>query len=86
MKVLEFRNITRKEAFIYYRREFKALAVIEYISRMATKEIEFIIENKPLGGYDIHIELLEDVEYPLIPLVKNLKDYITYLAREGSLP
>lgn len=78
--------MTRKENFIYYRREFHAKAVYELPEGMRTGRIEFTIETEPTGKKDISVKLVDQMEYPLLPLLQALKEYIKYFDRDGQLP
>ncbi len=86
MKVLELKNVQRDEGFIYYRRTFQADAVIELPLKQVEAPVEFTIELSPLGTKDIDISFLADIEYPLLPLLKGLKELILQKDSEGLLP
>lgn len=86
MTVLTISDITRKENFIYYRREFTAKAHIDLPGKKHFGGIEFIIETAPTGKKDISITFVDSVDYPLVPLMLTLKEYILNMDRTGSLP
>ncbi|HOF85525.1 MAG TPA: hypothetical protein PLV73_10350 [Treponemataceae bacterium] len=86
MTILDISDIKRKENFIYYRREFKAHALIDLPGKKHTGAIEFTIETAPTGKKEISVTLLDTVDYPLIPIMRNLKEYILNLENAGSLP
>lgn len=86
MTILGINDITRKENFIYYRREFFASALYDLPGRKYSGKIEFTIETTPLGKKDISIKMVDPVDYPLIPVIKSLKEYIGTLDNEGKLP
>lgn len=86
MKVLEITDITRKENFIYYRREFVGKASYDLPGRQTAGHIEFTIETTPLGKKDIHIKLVDPVDYPVLPVMQILKAHILSLDAEGKLP
>jgi hypothetical protein len=86
MRVVGFKELSRKDHAVYYRREFSGKAVVELIGKEHEKKLEFVIEQKPMGGYDVQIRLLEDVDYPLLPFMKNIKSYILDQDRDGRLP
>jgi len=48
--------------------------------------IDFSIESKPTGHKDITINFIDTVDYPLIPVNKELKKYIDELDYVGGLP
>lgn len=86
MTIDDISDITRKENFIYYRREFFGNASYNFLNRVHKGRIEFTIETTPMGTKDITIKIVDPVEYPLIPVIKSLKDYIKTMDKEGKLP
>ncbi|HNY17165.1 MAG TPA: hypothetical protein PK542_10790 [Treponemataceae bacterium] len=86
MTILALNDIIRKENFIYYRREFTANALIELPGHQGVSQIEFTIETEPTGRKDIRVHLIDSIDYPLLPIVKQLKEYILGLDHEGRLP
>ena len=86
MDVLEIKNLYREETGLYYRRNFTGLAVIELPIKTIEVPLDFIIEVGPLGNRNFDIELKEKIDYPLLPVMKKLKEYIELLDKEGKLP
>ena len=86
MDVLEIKNLYREETGLYYRRNFTGLAVIELPIKTIEVPLDFIIEVGPLGNRDFDIELKEKIDYPLLPVMKKLKEYIELLDKAGKLP
>jgi hypothetical protein len=87
MKVLEIKNIVRKDIPIYYRMFFSGCAILELLANSPIeRQIDFSIEIKPTGVKEIFVTLVEPVDYPLIPLIKALKTAIDELDKNGSLP
>jgi hypothetical protein len=86
MRIVELLNISRKENPILYRRIYTAQAVLETQQGQTQKKVQFIVEHRPVGGVDIHVEILDSLECPLIPVVRELKTYIADLDKKGSLP
>lgn len=85
MKVIEIRDIVRKDVPIYYRRVYTGIAVLEFMEEHHDRRIEFSIETKPTGAKDIVVKLLEDIDYPLVPMTKALKDAIMAMDSSGAL-
>ena len=85
MKVLGLNNIVREEGVIYYRKCFTALCEIELPLRTINTPISFTVEMSPLGEKKIDITFLESIEYPLLPILKILKEMIKKLDYEGKL-
>ncbi|MBO4440003.1 MAG: hypothetical protein J5798_11700 [Spirochaetaceae bacterium] len=86
MEVLEIKNLYREETGLYYRRNFTGLAVIELPIKTIEVPLDFIIEMGPMGNKDFDIELKDKIDYPLLPVMKKLKEYIEKLEKEGKLP
>ncbi len=86
MTILEIKDVVRKDVPIYYRRLFTGTAVIELLGDRLDRRIEFSIETKPTGAKETTVNLLDDVEYPLIPLVRGLKELVAGMDASGALP
>lgn len=85
MKVLGLHNIVREEGVIYYRKCFTADVELELPLKTIKSPIYFTIEMSPFGEKDIKIKFLETVEYPLLPILKSLKEIIKQQDYEGKL-
>jgi hypothetical protein len=86
MKVTEIRDIVRKDVPIYYRRIYSGIAMMEMINKLVEVPLDFQIEQKPTGHTEIGITLSQQVDYPLVPLHKELKRFIGTLDSGGQLP
>mgnify|MGYP000930420087 CR=1 FL=1 len=86
MKLIELRNIVRKDIPIYYRRLFTGTAVFTILNAPKEIPVQFTIETSPAGQKEIAVNLLGETDYPLLPLIKTLKDHVGALDREGGLP
>ena len=86
MEVVGLENVIRKESHIYYRREFKADAIIEIMNRNMNVPIEFVLEHKPTGGIEVSASITKDPGYPLVPIVNKLKLFIAELDKQRALP
>ena len=86
MKIIDIKNIIRKDFPIYYRRYYTGVAVMEFIKDPIEIGLEFMIEQKPTGQLEIITTLNDKVDYPLVPLQKELKKYIGSLDTCGKLP
>jgi hypothetical protein len=86
VKIRELKNIFRKDVPIYYKMFYKALAVIELPSKAVEAAIEFSLEMKPTGMKEILITINGEVDYPLVPLIAELKKAILDLDRDAKLP
>lgn len=86
MQILEIKGVVRKDVPIYYRRFFSGTVVMQLISKPVERKIDFSIETKPTGYKEILITIAEPVDYPLVPLIKELKRFIDKLDFDGKLP
>jgi hypothetical protein len=86
MKIVQIKNIIRKEVPIYYRRLYSAIAEFELLSKAEKRSIDFTIETKPTGQKDIFVSMSEPIDYPLVPLMKELKRFLIDLDDSGQLP
>jgi hypothetical protein len=86
MKVLEIRDITKKNIPLHYRNEFKASAVFEYKNQNREESpVEFTLEHSATGNLDISVRILNKLNYPLLPALKSLKAFIRDLEKQGKL-
>jgi hypothetical protein len=86
MRVIEIKNIHRKDVPLYYRMHYSGIAVLELIDKPVECRIDFSVETKPTGSKEISITRIDTVDYPLIPLKRELKKFIGSLDSEGGLP
>ena len=86
MKITEIKDLIRKDVPIYYRRLFSGTLVIELIDKSVESHIDFTIETKPTGVNEVIINNMENVDYPLLPLTKEVKKFISVLDENGGLP
>ena len=86
MKIVSIKNIVRKDVPIYYRRLYSGIAVLELLNKPTEVPLDFQIEHMPTGQIEISIISMGQVDYPLIPLQKELKQFIGTLDSTGKLP
>jgi len=86
MKIISIKDMIRKDVPIYYRKLYTGVAVIEMNKGPADYRIDFCIEYKPTGQKDITVSFIDAVDYPLIPINRELKQYILDLENAGGLP
>jgi hypothetical protein len=86
MRVLNIRDVNRKDVPIYYLRLYSGLAELELLGKTIERHIEFSIEMKPTGAKEIVVQVLDQLDYPLVPVVKELRDFILSMDRSGALP
>ena len=86
MKIIEFKDVLRKDVPIYYRRHYTGIAVLDLLNKLNDVPIDFQIEHKPTGHTEISITKMASVDYPLVPLQRELKNFIKTLDSGGKLP
>ena len=86
MKVVAVKDIIRKDVPIYYRLLYTGVAVIELAKGTANYRIDFTVEIKPTGLKEISVTFLDNIEYPLIPVIKELKVIIDKMHEDERLP
>ncbi len=86
MKILEIKNITKKNIPLHYRNEFKGSAVFEYRTQKREESpVEFTLEHFATGDVNISVKIINKINYPLLPAIKSLKAYIHDLEKQGKL-
>jgi hypothetical protein len=86
MKIISIKDMIRKDIPIYYRKLYTGIAVIEMTKGSKDYRIDFSIEYKPTGEKEIVVTFIDTIDYPLIPIVKELKTYIDEMDSAGVLP
>jgi len=86
MLVSELKDLSRKETPLHYIREFHATATLEGGTGRRDVPLAFTIEKKPVGQPEISVRFLEEPDWPLLPLIRSLKEMILDLDRKGDLP
>ena len=88
MKVLEIHSIVGEDTLIYYRRNYTAIASLEFMTSRADVKISFTLEIDPFGRKTVYLEYPfgTDFDYPVIPVTKAIKDKIITMDNEGTLP
>ena len=86
MKLETIDNIQKKELAIQYRREYNGDAVFTSpVKGNCTKSINFTLEHSPVGDPIVKVSGLDELDYPLLPILGQLKAYISNLDKEGKL-
>ena len=86
MRVITIKDVIRKDIPIYYRMLYTGVAVIELTNDATDYRIDFSVEMKPTGMKEIAVSFLDDLDYPLTPVVKELKACINTMHSNGMLP
>ncbi len=87
MKVLEIKNLVLKDSPVLYRKEFTGEAVFETLDKEKFgKKIQFVLEKNHLGHSDIKVYILEDINFPLVSIIRRIKKHIHDMEDKGLLP
>lgn len=86
MTVLDIKDISTEDAYIYYRKSYMGTAILELQSKAVEIPIKFLIETEPTGKKNIEVNLIKDILYPVLPVVKELKKTILSISDSGKLP
>jgi len=86
MKVIAIKDIIRKDVPIYYRLLYTGVAVIDLSKGASDYRIDFTVEIKPTGLKEISVTFLDNLEYPLVPVIKELKTIIDKMHEDELLP
>jgi hypothetical protein len=86
MKVHGIEQLTKKDIPLYYRNEYEGLGDLEYPTGERLRvPLEFTVEIKPTGERVIAVKLKERIDYPLLPVLRALKEKIKILESNGDL-
>jgi hypothetical protein len=86
MELIEIKEITPEASAVYYRQKYDAVAHFRGVSLGDFDvKVHFIVETDPLGQKIILVTFPKGAEYPIIPLVRLLKEQILELHNNGHL-
>ena len=85
MVVSKLVDIERKESHIYYMQDFTATMVYSVVGKEQKGRLAFSVEHKPTGEMVISVRFIDDVDYPLLPLIIDLKTTIKKLIETNEL-
>lgn len=87
MKLLDIKAINYIKSPVLYFREYTGLALFKMAHKESIKiEIKFTLESQSMGHPLVNVLFLDNVDYPLLPLIRLLKSYIIKLDKNGELP
>jgi len=86
MNIAAIKDVVRKDIPIYYRLLYTGVAAIELSGKEADYRIDFSIEIKPTGKKEINVTFLDEVDYPLVPVLREMKKMIDTMHSNGELP
>ena len=86
MTVLDIKDISTEDAYIYYRKTYLGTGILMLQSEPIEVPIKFLIETEPTGKKNIEVNLKKDILYPILPFVKEIKRTILSISDSGKLP
>lgn len=86
MKILAFKDLQRTEGYIYYRRDFSGIALVQIPGKVLNVKVSFNIEMSPFGSKTIDVTIESAINYPVLPVKKALTDFILTEDNQGKLP
>lgn len=85
MELVDIRNIKTSQVSVYYHMQYTGNAVFEIGGRETISPILFVIEIGPLGEKKVSVKILQSIDYPLIPLLRVLRERVIELYNSGVL-
>lgn len=89
MKLLGIKNIDpfKKDVPLYYRKDYSACGHFrKNDGNQVSVVFHFSVETLATGDKEIRIHLQQAVDYPLIPVIRALKEEIQNIHSRGELP
>ncbi len=86
MRLIKIKNIEKKDIPLYYRNEYNACSEFNFPGeKIVEVALSFSVEMVPTGEKLIGIQIKESVDYPLVPILRALKEEIGILEKAGHL-
>ncbi len=85
MKIIDITDIKKKESPLHYRREYTANIVFEIMQQTVNSPMFFSIEHKPTGPIEIKVDIEEELDYPMLPVITAVKQHLRQLLDQGGL-
>lgn len=87
MQIATIEEITRIPLSVDYRRVYRGRVHVQVGRQcLSPSEIEFALELSPFGNQNVTVRFLDRTDYPIVPALRILKEYIKSLDRSGGLP
>ena len=86
MGLVAINNVIRRDSPIYYRHEYRGVAVVEFAGKKSETGIDFVVETNPFGGRSVNVTIKNKIDYPTVTLQRELKAAIEQLDLKNKLP
>ena len=78
-------ELIKKDIPLYYRNEYEGMGDLEYLGERHRVPVAFSVEIKPDGERIVAVRVKEKLDYPLLPIVRALKETIFSMEKDGRL-
>ncbi len=86
LKSIDNIELLKSDVPLYYIKNYHGKACFSQDEKCElTLSIHFVLEMEPTGFKKINVQINEPVDYPLLPIMKMLKDEIKRLDEEAML-
>jgi len=86
MKIIDISDLKKKESPLHYRKEYLGTITMDIMQQTISSPLSFTIEHKPMGPEEIKIDIQEELDYPMLPVISAVKQHIRKLMEKGALP
>ena len=79
-------ELIKKDIPLYYRNEYEGTGDLEFLNGSRRRiPLAFSVEIKPDGERIVAVKVKEKLDYPLLPVVRALKETILSMEKDGLL-
>ena len=78
-------ELIKKDIPLYYRNEYEGVGDLELLGERRRVPVAFSVEIKPDGERIVAVRVKEKLDYPLLPIVRALKETIFAMEKDGRL-
>ena len=79
-------ELVKKDIPLYYRNEYEGTGDLELLSGSRHRiPLAFAVEIKPDGERIVAVQVKEKLDYPMLPVVRALKQTILSMEKDGLL-
>jgi hypothetical protein len=80
-------ELLKADVPLYYMTNYNAKAFFTDDNKNDQQfDITFSLEMEATGFKKVEVQFKQDIDYPLLPLIKMLKEEVSRLDKEGKLP